>query len=422
MREATRQVLILVGGQGTRLGAATRTTPKPLLPVAGRRPFLDLLIAEFARQGFDDVVLIAGHLGEQVVAAFHGRRFGEARIRVLCEERPLGTGGALRHARGVMRDRFVVANGDSFLDANIRAFAATELDDDAVAMMVRTVADGSRYGSVAVEAGRVTRFLEKDPDRRGPSLISAGIYLASPRLAERVAALPCSLESEVFPALAREGRLRAQACEGFFIDIGLPESLAQARAVLPDLVRRPAVFFDRDGVLNVDSGYVGHRDAFAWMPGGGEAVRRVNDLGLRAVVVTNQAGIARGYYTEDDVRSLHAFMAEELARAGAFVDRFYYCPYHVEAVGAAYRADHPERKPAPGMVLRAAAELDIDLAASVLIGDKPSDIACATRAGIGSVLVGPAGTGAALDAALRLVGLQDGRRRPSPLTPCPLTP
>lgn len=146
---------------------------------------------------------------------------------------------------------------------------------------------------------------------------------------------------------------------------------------------RAAAFLDRDGVLNVDHGYVSKPEDFTWIDGAVKAVRCLNQAGFAAVVVTNQSGIARGYYSQDDMHALHAFMRTQLVKAGAVIDAFYHCPYHPDAVSELYRAaDHPDRKPNPGMILRAARDLQLDLAASFLIGDKDSDIEAARRAGI----------------------------------------
>jgi D-glycero-D-manno-heptose 1,7-bisphosphate phosphatase len=146
---------------------------------------------------------------------------------------------------------------------------------------------------------------------------------------------------------------------------------------------RPAVFFDRDGVLNEDSGYPHRQEDLRWIQGAREAVRLFNDRGWWVFVVTNQSGVARGLFARDAVDDFHDLMREQLAGAGARVDAFYDCPFHADATVAAWRhPDHPDRKPNPGMLLRAMAEHDVDVQRSLLIGDRPSDLEAARRAGV----------------------------------------
>lgn len=150
---------------------------------------------------------------------------------------------------------------------------------------------------------------------------------------------------------------------------------------------RPALFLDRDGVLNEDLGYVHRWEDFRWIAGAREAVAAFNRAGWLTIVVTNQSGVGRGYYAEEDVRALHAAMARDLATAGGRIDAFYHAPHHPDARLEAYRhPDPPDRKPNPGMILRALADWPIDRERSVLVGDKVSDIEAATRAGIAAVL------------------------------------
>jgi D-glycero-D-manno-heptose 1,7-bisphosphate phosphatase len=149
------------------------------------------------------------------------------------------------------------------------------------------------------------------------------------------------------------------------------------------MTRARAALLDRDGVLNVDHGYTYRPEDLEFVPGAIAAVRRLNQAGWRVIVVTNQAGVARGYYDEAAVEAFHAAMSEGLAREGAHVDAYYYCPFHPEAVVEAYRhADHPDRKPNPGMLLRALADFGVAPQDALLIGDRESDLGAATNAGV----------------------------------------
>lgn len=150
---------------------------------------------------------------------------------------------------------------------------------------------------------------------------------------------------------------------------------------------KPALFLDRDGVLNEDRGYVSRWADFRWITGARETVSAFNRAGWLVIVVTNQSGVGRGYYTEADVHLLHEAMQADLAALGARIDAFYHAPQHPEAVEDAYRhPDPPLRKPNPGMILKALADWPIDRDASLLIGDKPSDLEAAKRAGIRGML------------------------------------
>jgi D,D-heptose 1,7-bisphosphate phosphatase len=372
-----KQAVFLVGGLGTRLKELTAHTPKPLIPVAGR-PFIDYLIDEAARHGFTDIVLLAGYLGALFDAEYDGREVHGARVRVLRESEPLGTGGAIRQALPELDEFFLLANGDSFFDINLRALHLPAAGG--ATMALRGTAPGARYGTVSLEGDRVCGFHAPGEGRGGP--INAGIYVLSRELVAQLPAGKSSLEADAFPALARAGRIAGVVFEGYFIDMGVPEDLARAEANMAAQTRRPAVFFDRDGVLNVDRHYVHRPEQFEWLPGAIAAVRECNDRGMFCFVVTNQAGVAHGYYDEAAVRSLHAWMQRELLAHGAHVDQFEYCPHHPQGKVAAYTRVCDRRKPGPGMLRDLMAQWHVDPARSFLIGDMPHDVAAAQAAGI----------------------------------------
>ncbi len=402
IRQATiRQCAILVGGLGTRLGALTAAVPKPLLPI-GDRPFLAWLMRELVRFGVEEFVLLTGYLSEQVeaqVQALAALLPRPASIVISVEPERAGTGGAVFHAREKLAERFLLCNGDSLFDCNLsRVLADAAADGPEVVgrIVLRRIEDASRYGVVELDGDRITAFRARplpaaaDADLADvgaastptAGLINAGIYVYDRRLLDELTP-KCSLERDVMPRLARTGALRGTVADGYFRDIGVPDDFARAGAEMPRVLHRRALFLDRDGVINVDHGYVASRAAFAWVPGAREAIRAATDAGWHVFVITNQSGIARGLYSEADVHALHAWMIDEIRCAGGTVDDLRFCPFHPEAVVAAYRhAAHPWRKPAPGMLLDLIRAWQIDPAQAVLVGDQDTDLQAAAAAGV----------------------------------------
>jgi D-glycero-D-manno-heptose 1,7-bisphosphate phosphatase len=145
---------------------------------------------------------------------------------------------------------------------------------------------------------------------------------------------------------------------------------------------RPALFLDRDGVINVDHNYVYRVEDFEWIEGARETIARFNAMDWLVFVVTNQSGIARGYYTEEQMQTLHEWITVELAAAGAHIDRIYHCPFHEEGTIARYTRDSYDRKPKPGMLIRAMTDFPVIKERSFLIGDKQADLDAAKAAGV----------------------------------------
>ena len=382
-----RQAAILVGGLGTRLGALTAETPKPLLR-CGDRPFLAWVLRELCRYGIEETLLLTGYLAGTVDRALPGLAAELPRpMRLLClaEPTPAGTGGALFHARAHLAERFLLLNGDSWLDTPLGPLLAA--DDPAPVigrMLLRPVPDAARYGIVDTDGERVVAFREKD-GRAGPASINAGIYRLDRRVLDRVSA-SCSLERDVMPALAMDGALRATVAGGYFIDIGVPDDLEGAQTELPARLRRRALFLDRDGVINHNHGYVGTQDRFDFMDGALEAIAAATRAGWHVFVVTNQSGIARGLYDEAAFDTLMRWLSDRVLAAGGTIDDMRYCPYHPDATVDAYRRDSDWRKPAPGMILDLLTRWELDPAQCVLVGDQLSDLAAACAAGVPGVL------------------------------------
>ncbi len=382
----TQQCVILLGGFGTRLGELTKSVPKPLLPV-GDEPFVGILVREAVRRGFTDILFLAGFCSEQVIAlaAQLERHYqGKVRFNVSVEPEPIGTGGAVAFANDLLADSFLLINGDTWFDFNWLDLTI-RYGSEFSTLAARRVAAADRYETLELgQQGQVERIAPRGQGQTD-CLINGGVYqFKKSHLAGFSGRF--SLEDDLLPHLVKRDCLKAHEYDGYFIDIGIPETYARAQIEISEHQTRPALFLDRDGVINEDCGYVGSQDRVRWIDGAAAAIRYANDLGWYVFVVTNQAGVARGFYSESDVLALHDWMAIELRKSGATIDDWRYCPFHPEGVVPQYKGIHPWRKPAPGMLNDIARTWPVDMARSIMFGDKTIDVEAARAAGVHGIL------------------------------------
>ncbi len=369
MRPATvRQCVVLADGENS-------GTP-PFLRDCGGRPALAWMLRELVRFGVEECVLLAGpRAGEVPERAEAIARALPRPLRLICAEAPAGagSGGALRSAGALLEARFLLADANAPFDANLAALLADAAGDGA---------------DVAAHLAR-------------PSGTILGVF---DRGILQALAPACSLEGDVLPALTACGRLAASGLEGEFFDLRTPSGFVRAEAGLSARLLRPALLLDRDGVLNVDLGFVGGRERFVWMRGALEAARMATAAGWHVLVASNQSGVGRGFYDEAAVEDLFRFMAESCRAAGGTLDDWRYCPYHPEAPLARYRRDSDRRKPAPGMLLDLLSAWEVAPGRAVMIGDAETDMAAAAAAGVRGVRFpgnGPADLSAAVARVIR---------------------
>ena len=241
----------------------------------------------------------------------------------------------------------------------------------------------------SAKGARIRAFREK-PEQPKSGMINSGVYWLRKTVLDVIGDGPCSLEQNVFPQLATSGQLIGRDYRGYFIDIGIPEDLEKARLHLHDELRKPAAFLDRDGTLNYDDGYTHKIEGFRWIENAVEAVKALNDAGYLVFVVTNQAGIARGYYDADAVNTLHQWMQQELASVGAHIDDFRFCPHHLEGTIPELSIACDCRKPGTAMLESLISQWQPRLERSFMLGDKDKDAEAGQAAGMLGVRIEPA--------------------------------
>jgi phosphoheptose isomerase len=375
--------VVLAGGFGTRLRPVLSDRPKVLAEVNGR-PFLFILLDQLAGAGVHRIVLCTGHLGDQVRAAV-GDSYRGLPILYSHEDSPLGTGGAVRQAfDNYPDDVFLAVNGDSYVAADLAAFRRShEASGKPGSLLLTWVDDCARFGTVeTAEDGRIQQFAEK----RGiaePGWINAGIYMVSHALLESMPArAPLSIERDVFPCWLQRG-LGSYRVHARFIDIGTPESLASAALffqVSRGLARKRFVIVDRDGTIIVEKKYLSSPDQVELLPNAAAGLKRLREMGLGIVIISNQSGVGRGYFGMNDVERVNARVSELLAEAGASVDGIYICPHTPDERCCC-------RKPQIGLITQAAHDFGFNPADAFVIGDKACDIDLGRHCGATTFLV-----------------------------------
>jgi D-glycero-D-manno-heptose 1,7-bisphosphate phosphatase len=390
-RVESPQCAILCGGLGSRLGALTANTPKPLLPVDGE-PFLETLIFELGRQGFRDVLLLAGHQHEKIIAFAKSSpaaaRFGMT-LDVSVESNPAGTGGALWQARNLLAECFLLINGDTWFDIPLLSFWATCLErpsDVVGALALRHVDNAGRYGSVDLDSDVVIGFREKCSDGFA-GYINGGIYFLSRQILEWLSP-ECSLERDVLPKLAAKRRLLGQKFDqAYFIDIGLPETYEQAQVEIPARKTRPVAFLERECVVGFESGHVGSADRLTLVDGAPAAVRRLNEAGYYVVIITHQPDGDQDRHSQSDHLALMDRIAAKLCAHGAHLDDHSFYSSHSKAVASAYSAAHPWRTSQSGVLTDLVDDWSVNLERSFFVGREAIDLEAAAVIGVPGHLI-----------------------------------
>lgn len=400
-----QQAIILAGGMGMRLKTRLGDLPKPLIPIAGKALLVHQI--ELAkRYGFTDIVVFACYRPDLIEAELKdGRRWG-VKIRYAVEKTPLGTAGAVLAGFSSLAEQFLVFYGDTMVNMDMGRIWERHTGSGADATLLLHPNDHPLDSDLVEtdETGWVTGFHNRPHPavRFFQNLVNAGLYVISRQALVKWAkdVKPMDFGKDLFPAMLRTGqRLFGYNTPEYIKDIGTPERYDRVAAEFASgvIVRsslqtpQPTVFLDRDGTLNHEVDGVTRPEKLELLPGVAEAIQALNHNGIRAVVISNQPIVAKGFCRETDVQAVHNKLETLLGKDHAFLDRIYYCPHHPERGFEGERLELKIececRKPRIGMIHRAVNELNIDLGRSWLIGDTTTDLQTAKNAGVKSILV-----------------------------------
>lgn len=406
------QIVIMAGGRGTRIAKFNSDVPKPMIPIGGM-PILEHQIRVLKRQGFKDVVLAIGFLGQKIrdyfgdgskISPVTGVPFGVS-IQYIEESEPLGTAGSLYFMKHKIAEDFLLLNGDIIFDVDIRRFVEYHKKEGGTATIF-THPNGHPYdsGIICVDNNQhVTNWLNKEEPRKWyKNRVNAGLHMLSADILKKPIFQilhKVDLDRDVLKPLVEEGELVAYDSPEYVKDMGTPEryyevlgDIRTGMVAAKNLSRKQkAVFLDRDGTLNKHVGFLRDIEELELIEGAAEAVKKINRSGALAIVVTNQPVIARGEVTFGELEVIHQKLETLLGAEGAYLDAIYYCPHHPDkgfaGEAAELKIECACRKPNPGMLIQAAKDYHIDLSASWMVGDSESDVMAGKNAGCKTILL-----------------------------------
>ena len=413
------KTVIMAGGRGTRISELFPDIPKPLILIEGI-PVLEREIISLRNQGFTDLIMTVSHMGDKIMNHFgNGSKLGVS-IQYYNEVTPLGNAGALFKLREQLGDEpFLLLNADAVFDVDFNRMVKFHHAHGGLVTLF-THPNNHPYDSGLIVANNdmsVQSWLAKEDARPiyYKNRVNAGLHVIDPKVLDMVTididkigkldeqsgkTVKVDLDRQLLKPLAGTGKMFCYDSPEYVKDMGTPERFSQVeedfkagRVSAKNLSnKQKAIFLDRDGTINKYVGFLRDINDFELIDGVAEAIKEINRSGYLAVVVTNQPVIARGEVTYEELNEIHNKMETLLGKQGAYLDAIYYCPHHPDSgfdgEVKELKLDCDCRKPKPGLLLKAAEELNIDLSKSWMIGDSKNDIMAGKNAGCKTALIG----------------------------------
>ena len=397
--------VIQAGGMGTRLYPLTHDEiPKPMLRLDGK-PMIEWQIDCLKRYGVKEYIIVVGHLGDKIKEYFGDGTCLGISVSYLEENEPLGSAGALFYLKDTLREKkFFLIYSDVMFDIDIdRMIAFHEKKQALATILVHPNAHPSDSDLVVMgDDGRIIAFDDRDNIRTYwyDNIVNAGIHiLDGEMLKELDYPRKIALEKELLAHFIPLGRVYGYRTTEYVKDVGTVDRFKNAENDKKKKIwtarnlsqMQKCIFLDRDGTINKYKGLIAHEDEFELEENAAEAIRKINESGYLAIVVTNQPVVARGMCDIDDVKTIHKKMTVLLGEQGAYLDDIIFCPHHPDKgypeENRKYKIDCSCRKPKTGMIEKMKERYNIDLSMSYMIGDSTVDVQTGVNSGMSTVLL-----------------------------------
>ena len=365
-------LVILVGGKGTRIKQYLRGLPKPMVKFNNKH-FLQYILNVFCKYHFRRIFLLTGYKNSIIFKKFHNRSFNFIKTICLKEKKIMGTGGALNNIKKKVND-FILINGDTIFNINLLKLVHSLKKNKfgSIALLNNSKQESFKLNNLVLK-NNIVKYTTKG------NLMNGGIYYFKKKIFKYIPNKNCSLENDILPELINKKKINGKIFNNFFIDIGTKDYFHKASKKLYYQFKRPAIFLDRDGVINYDYGYVHSLKKFKFKKKVIEGLKYLNEKKYYIFIITNQSGIGKKIFTEKQFINLHLFLKKYLQKKNIFVNDVKYSPYHPNARINKYKKRSYFRKPGNLMIKSILKNWDVDLKNSFMIGDKYSDLLAAKK-------------------------------------------
>jgi len=370
--------IILAGGRGSRINKITSKKSKVLIKF-NKKTLLTLIINNLSKYNFKEIIILAGYKGFQIKKKYHNKYFNLTKVFCFIEKKRLGTWGAVNNYKKNIKNNFILVNGDTIFNGDLKKFSKFNLQKEKIAILLTNnhkYKENKKLNNIYIDKKNYIIY------SKTYNYINSGTYYISKEIFKYSNNKVKSLENELIPFLIKKNKIKGIIENKTLIDVGTNKNLKFANKNIKKILKKPAVFLDRDGVINYDYGYVYKFKDFKFRPGILKSLKYLSEKKVYIFIVTNQAGIGKKIFKEKDFYDLHKKIKDFLIKKNIFINDVIFSPYHPEAKIKKYKKNSLFRKPGNLMIEKLFSNWEIDRKKSFMIGDAKTDKTAAKKSRI----------------------------------------